>query len=70
MDILGKILNFIILIVISFLMLFIPAILTVITSLYYPLFTILGIVVGSLLILCFIYSIFVVYNDIFGDKNK
>ena len=70
MDTLGKILNFIILITISFAMLFIPAILTIIASLQFPLFTILGIVIGSLLIFCFIYSIFVVYKDIFGDKKK
>ena len=70
MDTLGKILNFIIMIIISFIMFVIPAILTIIAGLQYPVFIILSVFITTFLITCFIYSIITLYEDIFGDKDK
>lgn len=70
MDTLGKILNFIIMIIISFIMFVSPAILTIIAGLQYPVFIILSVFITAFLITCFVFSIITLYADIFGGKDK
>ena len=67
---LGKIINFIIIAIISFIVFVCPAILTVIAGLQHPVFIIIAVFIATLLITCFVYSIIILYDDIFGDKNK
>nr|DAR66482.1 MAG TPA: hypothetical protein [Caudoviricetes sp.] len=66
----GKIINFIIILVISFIMFVSPAILTVIAGLQYPVFIILSVFIAAFLITCFVCSIITLYEDIFGGKDK
>lgn len=70
MDTLGKILNFIVMIIISFIMFVSPAILTIIAGLQYPVFIILSVFITAFLITCFVFSIITLYADIFGGKDK
>lgn len=67
---LSKIINFIIMGIISFIMFVGPAILTVIAGLQHPIFIILTVFIAAFLITCFVCSIIILYDDIFGDKNK
>ena len=66
---LSKIINFIIMGIISFIMFVGPAILTVIAGLQHPIFIILTVFIAAFLITCFVCSIIMLYNDIFGDKK-
>ena len=66
----GKIINFIIMAVISFIMFVGPAVLTVIAGLQHPVFIIIAVFIASFLITCFVCSIVMLYEDIFGGKKR